>query len=210
MLRPPLGDKPAVAMVGCGFCAEQAGVLVTAEEFVADHRSIAFSQKGEKVAFVSRPIAIGSVGVQNFWCGRQFRVVLVLDAEARAKEESQIIALGKSHQLGSVTQANVNDNVHASFLEEANKVLQGFLGVADGKDGRHLFLGTACGRIRRSEQGELFGLCVLVYQAAVGLDVHDVDAHVKEDRGDELVAVALAVITLRAHDGGAVFGTQVQ
>ena len=209
VLRPPLGDEPAMAVFGRGFGAEQARVLVAGQDLSASRVGLAFNQERQKLTFIGGPIARGFVSIEDFGGGSQFGMMLVLDAKTFAQEESQIIALGKPCQLGGVAQADVYDGVDSCLLQTADEALQGFLCVADGKDGGHVFSGWPMDRICRSEQGELLGLFVFVHQAAVGLDVQNVDTLVEKGGGDELVPVALAVITLRAHDGSVAFGSQI-
>jgi len=84
MLRPPLGDETAVAVVGVGLGAEETWVAVVGQELRANGLGMAFDQKGEKAAFVGEPVAVGLVGVENLRGRGQFGVVLVFDARTQS------------------------------------------------------------------------------------------------------------------------------
>jgi hypothetical protein len=137
MLSPPLGDEAAVAVVRDGFGAEETWMAIESQKLSANGLGIAFDQKGEKGGLVRQPVAVGPVVVEDLGGRGQFGTVLVFDAKSLSQQESQVVALGESGQLGSVAQADVNDSVDASFLKEVDELLQRLLGVSDRVDAWH-------------------------------------------------------------------------
>src|SRR5438132_10583736 len=87
--------------------------------------------------FVTRPILVLLVSVQQLASRRKFRVMLVSDAETRFKQIGEVRILAPTGKLRRVSQPHINDALHASLTQCLDELLQRLFGKSDSVDRGH-------------------------------------------------------------------------
>jgi hypothetical protein len=124
-------DETAVALRGSRFATKETAAVVRDHMPIDSPRHIPLVHQRLEAANVSSPVMVLAILGEDLVRRRKQAKMLVITARELTEEVAEVRLLGKTRELATRIQADVDQHVDPMLLEQAKEPLGGFLSEAN-------------------------------------------------------------------------------